>query len=324
MPTLDQPISTFDDNSVDRRVIGNAIQLIDPMDTPVVALLGLNSARSKFQLNLSGTKIEIIEDTHAVLASTANQGTTITTTTLVITVADGSDFQAGHIIQIDSEYMVVASVSSNALTVYSRTYGGTRATHTATAAINIVGMARLQGADVSYGPISPLTQPYNYTQIFQKGVKVTRTKAKIAQYGINDYLEYQADKSVPELARLIERSFFHGIRAIGSETTPSSFGGVGTFITDNSSSITTTITKAAVDALAKKIYDDGGAPDTLILPTGGANTLHNLLDSSSFVRVTQEETEFGMKPITRINTQFYDNIRQLAEKRRKNNSDEIV
>jgi len=316
MSALDQPISTFDDTSLQVRVIGDAIQLIDPMDTPVVALLGMDGARSKFRLNLNGTKIEIIEDTMAPLSTTANHSTTITTSTLSFTVTDASELQVGHVIQIDSEYMVVSAVntSSELCTVYSRSYGGTNATHAKGSTIYIVGMARLQGADVSYGQIQSMTQPYNYTQIFQKGVKVTRTQAKIAQYGVSDYLEYQADKSIPELARLMERSFFHGVRAVGSKTTPSSFGGIETFVTNNSSSITTTITKAAVDNLAKAIYDDGGFVDTLILPTGAANNLRNLLDSSSFIRVTQEETSFGMRPVTRINTQFYENVRLVTSR----------
>jgi hypothetical protein len=91
-------------------------------------------------------------------------------------------------------------------------------------------------------------------------------------------------------------------------------GGVGTYVTANSSSLTTTITKAAYDAVAKAVYDDGGVVDLLIIGTGGANTLHNLLDSSSFIRVGQENTMFGMKPIARLNTQFSENVELLMSR----------
>ena len=65
-------------------------------------------------------------------------------------------------------------------------------------------------------------------------------------------------------------------------------------------------------SLSKKIYDDGGIPDVLIVGSGGAGTLHGLMDSSSFIRVGQENTVFGMMPVARINTQFHTNLQILT------------
>jgi len=321
--TIDQPVTTYSETSALIRVISDYIFNIDPMDTPVVARLGLDSANEKFRLNVmrgaGNTKIELIEDTHRPLTTTANHGTTITTATLSITVTDASLFNPGDVILIDSEYMVVAdggvNVTTNVITVDSRAYGGTNATHATGATITFVGMARLEGDDADYVGLTSLAYPYNYTSIFQQGVKVTGSEDVIGQYGKPaGEMEYQVNKVIPEQSRLIERMFFHGTRRIGTAALSRSFGGIGTYVTANSSSITTTITKAALDAVSKACYDDGAMVDTFIVGTGGAQTLHNLLDTSSFSRIDQENTIFGMRPIVRLNTQFMENLAMLTSR----------
>ncbi len=304
MAVIDQPKSSYDDTTAHKRAIGDMINMIDPRDTPLVAILGLDSARSKFKILETSTKIEILEDELDPLATTNNQGTTITTTTLSITVTDGSVFQDGHVIQLDAEYMVVASVSSEVITVQSRSYGGTNAEHADGGAITIVGMSRLEGDDTDYGPIVDITAPYNYTSIFQKGIKITGTQDKMSQYGIDNEFAYQADKQIPHLLRLVERMLFHGVRAVGSKTTRRSAGGLGVYVTNNTVAAGGTISKADVDGLAEKVYMDGGNPNILVVHPGVANDLRGLIDSSSFIRVGQENTVLGMMDLKTINTQY--------------------
>lgn len=316
---VDQQVTTYSDTAAHKRVISDAIFLANPMDIPVVARFGLDSANQKFRIDMNAKsyKVELLEDTHEPLSTTANQGTTITTSTLSITVTDGTLFQPGMEILIDAEYMVVNTVNAttNVITVFSRSYGGTNATHATGATINIVGMARLEGDDADYVGLTSLSNPYNYTSIFQKALNISGSEQALSQYGKpSGEMVYQENKALPERMRLLERMFFHGVRAAGSATTPRAMGGVGTFVTSNSSSITTTITKAAVDAVSKAIYDDGFMPDVFIIGTGGAATLHGLLDSSSFVRIDQENTIFGMRPIVRLNTQFSENLAMLVSR----------
>jgi uncharacterized protein DUF5309 len=318
--TIDQPVTTYSDTAAQIRVISDYIFNIDPMDTPVVAKLGLSSARDKFRLNVvrnrGNTKIELLEDTYHPLTTTLSNGTTVSTSTLSFTFTDASLIQDGMEILIDSEYMVVSGVNTttNVVTVDSRAYGGTNATHATGATVTIVGMARKEGDDADYVGLTSLSNPYNYTSIFQKGVQVTGSENAFGQYGKTTEYDYQVNKVIPELSRWVERMFFHGQRRVGTASVARSFGNVGTYVTSNSSSITTTITKAALDTVAKAIYDDGGMPDLVILPTGGAQTLHNLLDSSSFIRIDQENTIFGMRPVTRINTQFFTDLTILTSR----------
>lgn len=310
MAVYDQIVTTYSDTTPHIRIISDAISLIDPVDTPLImALGGFDTARSKFRVKGNGYKVELLEDEYDPLSTTANHGTTITTNTTSLTVTDASIFQDGHVILIDSEYMVVsaADTTNNTVTVYSRSYGGTNATHAATATIEIVGMARLEGDDADYGPIVDITAPYNYTGIFQKGIKVTGSQQAIDQYGISDEFSYQSNKAVPSLARLVEKAIFHGVRSAGSASAPRSFGGLGTFITTstgNSVNAGGALAKTDIDNLMEAIMLDGGAPDLFVCSPSIGNDVRALLDSSSFVRVTQENTAFGMMPITRINTQY--------------------
>jgi hypothetical protein len=288
-------------------VVSNVIQLIDPVDTPlIVALGGLDAARSKFRLSQNGYKIELLEDEYEPLSDVAAQGTTITTDTTTLTVTDASIFQDGHVIQIDDEYMIVSAVNvtSNTITVYSRTYGGTNATHVTTSTINIVGMARLEGDDTDYIGLVDITAPFNYTGISQKGLKVAGSMQAIDQYAIDDEFAYQAQKAIPERIRLLEKGAFHGVRAVGTAATPRSFGGLGTFITNNVLTSVAGIAKADIDDLAELIYLDGGNPDLFVCNPSIARDLKDLIDTSSFVRVGQENSALGMISLKSLNTQY--------------------
>lgn len=309
MAVYDAPKTSYSDTGNAVRAISDIVQLIDPVDTPLLAALGgLDGARSKFRIRSNATKIEWVEDAYAPLTTTMTNGTSgtvaLTTDTLSMTVADGSVFKAGQVVLIDSEYMPVASVSGDVVTFASRSYGGTNATHAGTSAIEIVGMARLEGASASFDSLVDVTEPYNYTSIFQKGLKITGTEMVLDEYGYGDVWTYQANKSMPEMFRLIEKQIFHGIRAAGSATTNRSMGGLLTFITNNSVNAGDGIAKTDIDNLAEYITLDGGSPDLLVLHPSVANDLRSLLDASSFVRVDQQNTEYGMRSINRVNTQY--------------------
>ena len=306
MTIYDQPKTTYSDATAQARVISDVIQMIDPRDTPLLSRIGLDGARNKFNIKLNGYKIELLEDELDPLETTANNGTTIGAADTSFTVTDASVFQDGHVILIDAEYMVVksANTQTNSIEVYSRSYGGTNATHAADAAIQIVGMARLEGDDADFGPIMDISAPYNYTSIFQKAVQVSGTQQVISQYGIEDEFLYQANKAVPHLLRLVERAAFHGVRSAGSASAPRSMGGLGTFITENTLDAGGAIAKSDVDALMEEIIMDGGNPDLLVMNPRVANDLRALLDNSNFVRVGQDENKLGLGAIERVITQY--------------------
>jgi hypothetical protein len=308
MAVIDQQKTTYSDTTPHERVISDVINIIDPRDTPFIAAIGgLDAARSKFKVAQNGYKIEILEDELDPLTGAVANGTVdITTNATNWTVADASIFQDGHVILIDSEYMVVkaADTANNTITVYARDYGGTNATHATNAAVEIVGMARLEGDDADYGPIVDITAPYNYTSIFQKALNISGTQQVIDQHGITNEFEYQSMKAIPHLLRLVEKACFHGVRQAGSASAPRSMGGLATFITDNTVNAGGGIAKSDVDIAMEYVYLDGGNPDLLVLNPAVARDLKELIDTSSFVQLAYENSQIGMQPVQRFVTQY--------------------
>ncbi|MBT3239374.1 MAG: DUF5309 family protein [Chloroflexi bacterium] len=305
---LDQPKTVYSDATAQARAISDVISMIDPRDTPLLAKLGLDGAREKFKLNLDGYKIEILEDSLDPLEDAINDAAGWDgSDTEELVVDDASKFQDGYVILVEDEKLVVKNVdtTNNFLEVYGRGFGDTTAAaHADDTVIKIIGMARLEGDDADYGPIVDISAPYNYTSIFQKAIKVSGTLQAISQHGIDDEFIYQANKAVPHLLRLVERMAFYGERVVGNASSPRSAGGLGVFITDNVVAAGGAIAKSHVDSLMEEIIMDGGYPDLLVMNPRVANDLRALLDSSSFVRVSQDENKLGVDAIERVMTQY--------------------
>lgn len=308
MANLTSPLTTYSDTTPQKRQITDVIDLIDPTDAPLVeALGGLDGAADKFRFVNVGdsTTSEWLEDTHLPL-SDALDGSVATNTT-DLTVDDATIFQEGHIILVDSEYIWVSAVADSTSLTVTRNYGGTQATHANNATIEIVGMARLEGDESDDIAFTDRTVGSNYTQIFHQEVKVSRTHNQLSQYGIAEEMEYQENKAVPALMRLVEKNLFHGQRKAGSATTPRGFGGLGTFITNNTVNAGGAVVQADFEDAAEAAYTDGGM-GPWVAPVGPANmqVVKNLLETSSFLRYGQDATNLGMAPPKRIVTPFGD------------------
>jgi hypothetical protein len=304
----DQQKTTYSDTGNQVRVISDVIQLIDPADTPLLDLIGgLDGARSKFSVRQNGTKIEWLEDEYMPLSSTC-ANTTLTSSTTLTTwdVADASIFKDGDMILIDAELMVVkaADTTGNTIIVYSRSYGGTNATHASTSTVYIVGQGRLEGDDTDYRGLVQLAVPYNYTSIYEEGLKISGTDMVIDQIGYGNPFDYQAAKRMKDLFRRIENALFYSVRAAGSATAPRTFGGLPTFITSNTvTASSAAVTKTVLDTLAETMYNNGANPDVMVCHPSTAVDLKTLLDATSYL-YTESSNTYGRAPVQVVQTQF--------------------
>jgi hypothetical protein len=318
MPTVyDQQKTSYNDTNIQVRIVSEAIRMIDPVDTPLISVLGgLDAARSKFNVRENGKMIELLEDEYGATAGlfTAGGATTLATDDTQFTVADASILQPGSVILFGTEYAWVSAVNTttNVITM-TRTVKGTNDTAESTEAFSIVGMARLEGADASYIGLNEVSTVYNYTGIQQKALNVSGTDEAIDYYGMGSPFAYQAAKSIPELLRNIELQLFHGYRAAGSASVARSWGGLDVFIGSNTVAAGGGIAKSDVDILNEYIHIDGGMPDLLVLHPGVARDLHDIIDSSSFVRVDQSEQRIGLGPLMYAQTQF-GNLRIIMDR----------
>lgn len=269
MAVLDFPYLATSDTTAHKRIITDVVSLIDPSDAPLVnAIGGLDGGSGKFRFvnGGKGTLIEWLEDSLISIEDTLAESATVTSTVLTLKVTDGSLYEVGHILQIDSEQVWVSAVSTNTLTTTKRGwFSTTSATHDSIAAISIVGMARLEGAESATYGYQGLSTNSNWTQIYHREVKVSRTAQGVAQYGIGQELAYQADKAVPEMMRLIDRDLFYNKGGnIATSSVAGKMKGLQAFVTTNVAS-GASLTQAKIESAVMSIYKAGGS-DQLIAP----------------------------------------------------------
>ena len=297
--------STYDDNSgvIQKRVITDYITLIDPADAPFVeAMGGLDGGAKKFRfVNFPHTKVEWIEDTREPLAVGLNTAMNNSVTTAVLLAASANMVQVGQILLFadGSEQMWVSAVASDGVTLtVTRGYGGTTATAQVVVnntAIEILGIARLEGAESHGLGYTVRSTNYNHTQIMQREVKVSRSQNQISQYGIREEFDYQSNKAIPHLMRLIEKGVYKGTRNAGSSAAPRSFGGLGTFVTNNAiNSGSAAVTQAKFENALKAAYLDGGKPSKAFVSPTNMQVIKNFYDSGTFLRVDTKEKTVGM------------------------------
>lgn len=299
--------TTLTDTGNQKRSIADAIFMIDWKAAPLLNIFGINSA-SKFQLvNWPSTKCEIIEDTMSPYTSALSSGVNSSTTTIPVTSNTGAYFRQGDIILIDSEQMLVTSVSSDNLTVATRPYGSTTAaSHSSAAVVTLVTRAMPEASDYTTGHTTTTTQPYNYTQIISEAVKVSKTEQAMSKYGVSDTLDYQVGKlfatggQMGKLPQLLQRTFYWGQRVQRSASNYGSMGGFGTFVTTNVTNLSSaTLQKSDIHTKIRQIRDAGGEATHIITGSWGMEKITAMYEGS--VRTTIDEKRGGSS-ITMIRT----------------------
>ena len=286
--------TTYTNTNTQKRGVSDAISIIAPMQVPLLKALGYGASNiRKFRLvNFPSTMYEWIEDTYAARSDQLNEA--LDTVETDVDVDDGTKFQIGDVIEVDSEQMWVSAIATNTLTV-TRAYGGTTAaTHADNTAVYIRTQARLEGAAANDSPTTNPTAPYNYTQIFQGTVEVTRTRSKVTQYGIEDEFDYQLAKKYEELAIKLNNVAYYGKRNAGSATAPRSAGGLQHFITTNISTLTNSpkLKQGHIEDVVEDCWDNGGKPNLLVCGAYATKAIRDMYAPN--VRTERDETRGGI------------------------------
>ncbi len=260
--------ASYTDTAPQVRDVQDLITIVSPKDVPllkVVVGLAENNGKPPRIDTLSqpcfSTKYEWLEDTLDPTSDTLGAAVSDTTGTNW-TVADGTKFRKGHVVQCGSEIVWVSGVSSNTVSVTRGFGASTPATHANNSALEIIGIAMLEGDDAPAARTTPTTNPYNYTQIFEVPIKVTGTQAALRQYGIADEYKYQTGKAFTSACILLERAIFQGRRSAsgGTTTAARAMGGFPTFITQHIADLSdAALTEKDINDLLEGIFISVGA-----------------------------------------------------------------
>ena len=305
--------STYTQTTNIKRGIAPLIDMIDWVEAPLLRLLGVNGG-SKFNILDLGTKIEWQQDTMSPSSDLINEA--LDNSETAVDVVNGAYFRVGHVVKVDSELMNVTAVSSNTLTVTRGASGSTAATHTDQTPIYIHGIAKLEGADAVTGHTTTTTLPYNYSQIFEEAVKVSRSEQRNPKYGITDTLSRHIAKLIGggegigtkgkagTMAIMLEKTFWHGMRYIGTDAIPRTMDGFNAIVTTN-------VLNAAGDPLTRKMIEDkmqacylaGGSPETILCGAWAQRKLSSFYEK--YITTERSEERGGYK-IKTLETDFGD------------------
>ena len=222
-------------------------------------------------------------------------------TTFTPTTATFSNFAAGQVLSFAtpagitySEKVKVTAVNTSTLTV-SRGWGASTAgTITASSTVKILYTPKLENSAAGDDDSSVPTIAYNYTQIFAKTAKVSRTAQSVKNYLGMDPLQFAEMQHLDELNRELNNALIFGTRQLGTASVTPTAGGLFEFITSSGNVVTagaTALTSAKLNTLVKAIIQDGGTPDTIVCSPGQAQTISGW--NSSIIQTARTDTTAG-------------------------------
>lgn len=277
---------TTDLQTVGVRVdMDEAIVLLNTWDVPLQRRL---SSRPCNEVRIDWLEDVLTPDT---LAWTAVSGSS---TPWTLTIADTSALRVGDILIDDAQpgalNFVITTITANTSIVVADTLVSGIATPSATGTGKIVGQLLAEGGDPLAFRSGDRTNPFNYTQIAQEGVQVSRTERKRATYGVSDEYTYQVQKKFKELGIRVERSMTAGVRfQSGSKRF---MGGLLSFITTNTRSGVVANAKSLLNSLIRDCYAAGGSPTALYVSPAVKQAISQNVDPT-LRRTTVEATGAG-------------------------------
>ena len=184
----------------------------------------------------------------------------------------------------------------------------------------VAANAAVEGADISYGTMSPTVLETNYTQISTKGIQVTATNEAVTSAGRNNEMAYQVAKAAKEFKRDMETALLSNVaKAAGDATTARKLGGAPTWFETNvdagasgsgagNGAIRTdgtqrAFTETQLKGTLVKCYNQGGNPNMIMVNafnkqklsgfTGGSTRFDAAEDRRLITSIDVYESDFG-------------------------------
>lgn len=286
----------------------SALLQVDPTGTaPLFALSsGMESA------DAADTVVTWFEENHiSGRINVTNNATTGTT----LTVDDVSHVVAGQVFLIEAtgEYVFVASVSGNDLTVIRGFAGTTNTTINGSSTpvpIQRIGTAHEEGSSRPVAVANLGFPRFNYMQIFRNVWDVTGTARSVEFYTGNLVAKNRRDASLFH-AEDIEKSLWFGRKEIGVKNNKPfrTMDGILVQITTNVTSQSSNTKQSDIDAFLQSIftYNIKGKPNERIAFCGNTvvTTIQKIAALNGVNNLSPGQTEFGFK-ITKWMTPFGD------------------
>lgn len=263
------PLASFDQSAGEFLDLSNELaEIIRRDNTSFLSRVGISGEATE-------TTHSWMEDSLNANTATLDEALDASETDVSVLAGHGVRFRVGTLFKNVSEagkteVMQVTAVSTDTLTVV-RGYGSTTGeTHTTASTLQIIAHPAQEGQDAPADESKTRSKVTNYTQIFQKGINVSHTMRSVLQAGVADEYTFQVARRLMEVMRELDSSLVAGIKSAssGSDSVYRSMGGIIEFASQASGNINSTseaLTLSVVNTMCKQIWDDGGAPNFILV-----------------------------------------------------------
>lgn len=261
-------------------------------------------------LSRVGISGEATETTHSWMEDALNPNTATgaeeidnSETTIDVATGHGVRFKVGTLFRVvrngSTEVIQVTAVSTDALTVV-RGYGSTSAEdHSAAGAtptLQIIANPKQESEDAPDDESRVRVKVSNYTQIFQKGIRISHTMRSVLQAGVADEFTFQIARRLMEIERELDSALILGIKSgdAGSDSAYRTMGGLLEYASQSGGNTNTTseaLTPTVLNDMCKQIWDDGGIPN-FVLVSGKQKRRISAFDQS-YRRMTYDGNTAG-------------------------------
>lgn len=298
---------TYSDSVNEAIDISSALDKLKPVDTPLLLRIGRDSLRD----GCTAVKHEWLEDT--VRGTTTNDvgGTLNVVTdpvTVTVTAGDGNTkFRIGDLLKVEQELVRVTATAANTVTVTRAWGGSTNVVHAAGILITLMAPAMLQGSDLAGARTTTKSGLFNYTQIVEEEVKVSKTMQVTAKYTKQNDPEYQIGSQLDIIGVNFERTLLFGRKVQATATVPGAMDGIQARISTNAyNKALAALTQTMLEDAMEAIWQAGGAPSLIVTNSTQQRRINTFLDGyreanyedvvlGAYVR--RYKTNFGMVDI---------------------------
>lgn len=256
--------------------------------------------------NATQTKVEWMEDSMTPLSTTIASFDSNNGSGTGINVASTSGMVAGQLLRFESstgadhgEIVRIVSVDSSTDLTVERGVGATSTTaltcnHTAYR----VSTPKNEGTSASAGASREGSMNYNYTQIFDRTAKLSKTNLSTGQYGSTNTMAYQISREMMDINYELNGALIYGEREERTSSVEGAMGGILSYLTGGNVDTTgSAISATILNNMFKLIFDDGaGMGDYVILCNANQArklSAFNTAGTNPIVSIPQGSTSTG-------------------------------
>lgn len=256
--------------------------------------------------NATQTKVEWLEDSMSPLSTTIASFDSNNGSGTGINVASTSGMVAGQLLRFESstgadhgEIVRIVSVDSSTDLTVERGVGATSTTAlTCNHTVYRVSTPKNEGTSASAGASREGSINYNYTQIFDRTAKLSKTNLSTGQYGSTNTMAYQISREMMDINYELNGALIYGEREARTSSVEGAMGGILSYLTGGNVDTTgSAISSTILNNMFKLIFDDGaGMGDYVILCNANQArklSAFNTAGTNPIVSIPQGSTSTG-------------------------------